>query len=159
MKYFKIRENNKQFLALTTLHVSEFDELLPRFEMYWDSFINRYKFDGTPRLRKYTPKDTTVLQTIGEKLFFILYYQKNNPLQEALAAAFDMEQDMANKWIHALTPILQKALTEYRAARTAPELATKLVAGQDYIGDATEREIQRPIQNQEENWQTKMSHN
>lgn len=155
MKYFKIRANQKQFLALTTLHVSEFDELLPRFEVHWDSFIHRYKLDGTPRLRKYTPKDTTVLQSIDEKLFFILYYQKNNPLQEALAAAFDMEQDMANKWIHVLTPILQKALKEYRAARTAQELAPKLMAETDYIGDATDREIQRPVANPSENYSGK----
>jgi hypothetical protein len=155
MKYFKIRENKKQFLALTTLTVGEFDELLPRFEVSWDAFIKRYKLDGTPRVRKYTPKDPTVLGSIDEKLFFILYYQKNNPLQEALAAAFDMDQDMANKWIHALTPILQKSLKEYRAARTAQELAPKLVAENDYIGDATDREIQRPIRDQEENYSGK----
>jgi hypothetical protein len=150
MNYFKIREKNKQFLALTSLNVSEFDEILPRFELHWEEFIKRYKLDGSPRYRAYTPKDKEGLRSVGEKLFFITYFMKNNPLQEALAASFDLDQGMANKWIHVLTPILKKALKDYDAARNLKQFNPKLVEDNTYIGDATEREIQRPKYNQEE---------
>jgi hypothetical protein len=155
MNYFKIRENNKQFLALTSLNVSEFDEILPRFELHWDAFIKRYKLDGSPRYRSYTPKDKEGLNTIHEKLFFIMYYQKNNPLQEAVAASFDIDQGMANKWIHVLTPLLKKALKDYDAARDLNQLKQKLIPNQTYIADATDREIQRPKYNQEEHYSGK----
>jgi hypothetical protein len=155
MNYFKIRENNKQFLALTSLNVSEFDEILPRFELHWDEFIQRYKLDGSPRYRTYTPKDKEGLNSISEKLFFIMYYQKNNPLQEALAASFDIEQGMANKWIHVLTPLLKKALKDYDAARDLNQLKPKLLPNQTYIADATDREIQRPKYNQQESYSGK----
>jgi hypothetical protein len=155
MNYFKIRENPKQFLALTSLKVLEFDEILPRFELHWDEFIKRYKLDGTPRYRVYTPKDKEGLISIDEKLFFILYYKKNNPLQEALAASFEIEQGMANKWIHILTPLLKKALKDYDAARDLKPLTPKLVAENPYLADATEREIQRPKFNQEDHYSGK----
>lgn len=155
MNYFKIRRNNKQFLALTTLTVSEFDELLPLFESSWNDYIEHYKLDGTRRTRKYVAKDPNVLSTIEEKLFFILCYNKNNSLQEFLAASFDMDQSMANRWIHALDPLLKTALSSYQAAQTSQQFSEKAVEDNTYIADATEREIQRPKYNQKENYSGK----
>jgi hypothetical protein len=51
----------------------------------------------------------TLVPTVADRLFFILAYPKNNPLQEHHAACFDMEQDMCNRFIHALSHILEQS--------------------------------------------------
>lgn len=142
MNYNKIRENAKSFKSLTSLSVEEFDELLPLFSSAWQAFIEKYNLDGSIRLRKYVPKADDQLATVAEKLFFILYFFKNNPLQEALAASFDLSQDMANKWIHILTPLFEKATQAYQIERNATKIDPHLTAGDTYIVDATERPIQ-----------------
>ena len=63
-----------------------------------DSFFEHYNLDGTPRLRAYSPRNQAQLPTVAHKLFFILYYQKSNALQEHLAASFDLDTGMSNKW-------------------------------------------------------------
>ena len=35
-------------------------------------FIEKYNRDGTPRLRKYVPKNNKQLPTVGDKLFFLV---------------------------------------------------------------------------------------
>lgn len=143
MNYKKIRKNAKSFKALTSISVEEFDELLPLFSSAWQSFIEKYNLSGSIRLRKYVPKAEDQLATVAQKLFFILYLFKNNPLQEALAASFDLSQDMANKWIHILTPIFEKATKAYQIERKAVKIDHQLCRGDTYIADATERPIQR----------------
>ena len=148
MNYQKIRQNEKQFLSLTSLTVTEFDELLSPFELAWNTFIHKFTLDGKPRTRKYVPKSSNGINSIEVKLFFILCYQKNNPLQEYIAATFDIEQDMCNKWIHILSPLLDKSLEKFKAARTEKELEKKTIEGSIYIGDCTERPIERPTVDQ-----------
>jgi hypothetical protein len=123
MDYNKIREKDKQFLSLTSLTVPEFDALLPRFEYHWERFINKFTLSGKVRKKKYVPRAIEGLLSIEEKLFFILTYLKNNPLQEFHAASFNLEQDMCNKWIHLLSPIVSKALEEHKAARNEPVMS------------------------------------
>ena len=94
MNYSKIRNNTKQFKALTSFSVEDFDELLSLFSPVCNHYIERYNLDGSVRRRKYAPRAQDQLSTTEEKLFFILYYLKQNPLQEALAATFDLAQDM-----------------------------------------------------------------
>ncbi|MGI4742467.1 MAG: hypothetical protein ACRYG7_45500 [Janthinobacterium lividum] len=38
MDYVTLREKPRQFLALTSLHVAEFDELLPDFTAAWERY-------------------------------------------------------------------------------------------------------------------------
>ena len=116
--YEKARNNPRQFKSLTSLSIEKFDILLPTFESKWGSFIEKYNLDGTPRLRKYVPKNEKQLPSVGDKLFFLLFYKKWNAarthsLQEVMAFQFDLDVSMVNKWIHILTPILQKSLEKY----------------------------------------------
>lgn len=149
MNYTKIRLNEKQFLSLTSLSVSEFDELLPIFGAEWTAFISKKKLNGKPRLRRYAPRKADSLLSDAEKLFFILTYMKHNNVQEMQAAAFDLTQDMCNKWIHILSPLLHKSLKMYRASRNASSLQSILQEQETYIIDATERPIERPKADQE----------
>lgn len=148
MNYEKIRLNTKQFLSLTSLQVSEFDELLCFFSSEWEDYISKKKLNNKPRLRKYSPRQKDVLVNNAEKLFFILVYLKQNNVQEMQAAAFDISQDMCNKWIHILTPLLNKALADYKASRNQVSLQNQLHEEEMYIIDATERPIERPKNDQ-----------
>jgi hypothetical protein len=150
MNYSKIRTDTKQFKALTSMSIEEFDRLLPRFEAEWEHFIEHYTLSGKPRQRKYAPKEKEGLTTASDKLFFILYYLKNNPLQEALAASFSLEQEVAHQWIHLLEALLKKALKAYAPERNSIKVNEQLQAGQPYLLDAMERAIPRDTYQQEE---------
>jgi hypothetical protein len=128
--------------------VSEFDELLPYFEANWLDFIERYNLDGTPRLRAYSPRNESQLPTVAHKLFFILISQKNNTLQEFLAASFDLDTAMANKWIHILSPILEKSLRAFKAPSKIQE--ADFENDTTYLIDGIERQIQRDTYQQED---------
>lgn len=145
--YEKSRNNPRQFKSLTSLSIEKFDILLPTFEAKWESFIEKYNLDGTPRLRKYVPKNEVQLPTVADKLFFLLYYKKVHPLQEALAFQFDLDVPMANKWIHILTPILNKSLEKYIPKENIQDVAFQI--DEEYIVDGTERPIQRDTYDQE----------
>lgn len=150
MNYNKIRNNPKQFQALTSLTIEQFDELYPLFLDKWLSYIQKYTFNGKLRQRKYTPRKEDGLVTDAEKLFFILYFHKHNPIQEALAASFDLEQDMVNKWIHILEPILEKALRNFMPTSNPAQINQHLSENEAYLMDATERPIQRDTYLQED---------
>jgi hypothetical protein len=149
MNYEKIRSNPKQFQALTSLSVDEFDDLLRHFAPLWASWIRHFTLGGKPRKRRYSAKSDQIPASDAEKLFFILYYHKNNPLQEALAAFFNMEQDMANKLIHILMPLLEKSLSQWKPESNPQRLDSRLEQGGYYAADCTERRVQRDAHDQE----------
>ena len=146
MNISQIRQRATQFKSITSLTVEEFDTLLPKFESAWENYIRKYTFSGKVRTRKYQPKSAQGLLSIEEKLFFILSYQKTATLQDYHAASFSLSQDMANKWIHVLSPLLEKCLKDYRANQGNYQLHQ----GQTYALDGTERPIQRPAIDQQD---------
>lgn len=87
-KYTKTNDNLSRpaDAALTSLSLEQFDALLPFFEYKWEDFIEKFNLDGTPPMRKFIPKNETQLPTVAHKVFFILFYQKTNSLQEVAAS-------------------------------------------------------------------------
>jgi hypothetical protein len=83
-----------------------------------------------------------------DRLFFILRYLKEYPLQESIALNFGISQATANKEIHFLSHVLYETLKYigHSAQRTAENLLHKLELEnfQIHIIDATERRINRP---------------
>ena len=79
-------------------------------------------------------------------LVFILYYLKNNCLQEVQAAMFGMSQPQANLWIHLLKRLLLKTLQASNClpCRDFESLQNLLHQGQDVLLDGSERAIPRP---------------
>lgn len=114
LNYRKIYKNTSQFLSLTSLTVSEFDEILMVFSSVWETKMRYYTYAGKPRLRAYSEKKNAKLPRIGDKLFFILFYLKNNPLQESLGANFGMTQPQANNFIQLYLPMLETTLKQQR---------------------------------------------
>jgi len=149
MNLERISKNAAQFKALTSLSLAEFETLLPNFDKAWQAYIQAFTLDGLPRVRPHQPSDNEPLPSSREKLFFILIYLKNNPLQEYHAAAFGLPQATANAFIHLLEPLVRQCLEVLKPATSGQELREKLQEGKDYLADVTERPIQRDTYDQE----------
>ncbi len=84
----------------------------------------------------------------AERLCFILYYLKHNPIQEAQADTFDMEQAQCNEYIHGLCQILTQALGMAKAMPATTNEAFQVLANKlqtkELLHDRTEREVPRP---------------
>src|SRR3954454_19042539 len=104
MKYEEARTKPRVFQQLTGLKIEEFDKLKGAFQKASEEEEPR----ESPAGRK------AVLRTYEDKLFFILFYLRHYPTQEVLGFLFGISQGQANQWIHRLTPIVKKALGEYR---------------------------------------------
>lgn len=155
IRYKKLSQNPRKFLAMTGYTLEEFEALLPYFQAEFENYVAVYRLDGQKRTkRRYSEYKNSPLPTIADKLLFILIYLKQGGLQEAHATLFEMHQPNANTWIHLLHTLLNQALAASGElpAREAEELAQKLeptAAADDielrlYFQDGTERPITRP---------------
>lgn len=157
MNVHKVLEDERQFLALTSLYPSEFEELLRPFAARWRQFFKHYTLRRKRRRKPLTARalgqPTKKLASIEDKLFFILYFFKNNHLQQSLAAQFDMNQGQVSRWIKALLPVLEQSITDLhlQPARDMGELVRLFRSRQRDEGraaqslhlDVTERSIER----------------
>jgi len=112
MKYHDIKLNKEQFLSLTTLYPEEFALILSPFSERWYKFYRVYTLEGKRRTKAnwYPEKDTPTLPTVEDKLFFILTYYKQHPLQQFHAATFGLSQGKVSLWVKLLSPLLEEAL-------------------------------------------------
>ena len=86
---------------------------------------------------------------LEDKLFFILVYQKTQPLQTMHGLQFGLSQPQTNYWIHHLLPVLQQALVALGMApeREGSRVATSpltLEGAPALAIDGTDRRRQRP---------------
>jgi len=144
--YQNLKRNEAQFLSTTGFSLSCFDGLFLYFEVQRDKYISRYTIAGKERIRPPRVYRNKVFEDTQSMLVFILYYLKNNCLQESQAAMFGMNQPQANVWIHLLKSILLNALnaTNSLPCRDFETLQKILQEGQDVFIDGTERSVPRP---------------
>src|SRR6266576_2538869 len=131
--YEEVTQRAGSLRSMTGLTEAEFTALLPYFEQALVTYMQDRTIDGQPRTsRRFSTYDTCPLPTMADKLLFILTYVKQNPIQEVQGQLFGMSQSNANKWIHLLHPVLNRALAhqDLLPARTADELATLLTTKQ-----------------------------
>ena len=150
LRYEELKTNTRKFLSLTSLTPDEFEDLLPAFER---ASLKRYPASktmaGKVRKRKVGAGRKGSLESIEQKLLFILVYQKSYPLQSIMGELFGISQGRANEWIHRLLPILKQALDDLGVL---PERDPKQFRvkekdqndAADSIIDGTERRRQRP---------------
>ena len=143
--YKDIKNSPSALLSLTGLTEIGFESLLPLFEKaeeeyIRETYIKRERAPGAGRRPK--------LSTLGDRLFFILFYLKTYPLQQVAAVLSGMSLSQTNTWIHRLSDVLKRALRggSYLPERdaAASEDALKKCSGLSFVIDGTEREIQRP---------------
>jgi hypothetical protein len=168
MKYTDHQNNEKSFRSLTGFSHEQFLALLPYFEQAHNEYLTHYDMEGRFRngQRSFTIYRNSPLPAVEDRLFFILVYLKNNPLQEYHAACFEMGQKHCNSFIHVLHHILDQCLRDAKVmpAETQKEFA-KLLKDQSskedglpiLLHDGTEREIPRPVDwdEQQENYSGK----
>jgi len=167
MKYTDYHHNEKSFRSLTGLSLEQFSRLYPYFEEAHNEYLSHYDMNGNFRnhRRSFTIYRNSPLPTIEDRLFFILVYLKNNPLQEYHAACFDMDQKHCNLFIRCLYRILEQCLqdADVMPAGTQKEFDALLKAHRSedalpiLLHDGTEREIPRPVDpdEQKENYSGK----
>jgi Helix-turn-helix of DDE superfamily endonuclease/DDE superfamily endonuclease len=111
LDYESLKQDERKFAALTGITPSEFQRLLPAFtRAYARAFPSNKTQAGKPRQRRPGAGRKAVLPRPGDKLLFILVYQKAYPLQGLLGSLFDLSQPRVNRWAHRLLPVLVRAL-------------------------------------------------
>jgi len=95
MNYEKVRNRTIQFESVTSVKVSEFEEILAFFTPSLNRQMRKTS-RGTVRLNKL--KFPSSLPSAAHMLFFTLTYLKLNPLQEQHGASFDMSQESVSRW-------------------------------------------------------------
>lgn len=151
IEYHKLKDKPREFLAATGLRNEEFECLLPTFERcYQASLPKKTKPSKKKKQRAAGGGRKSSLKSMSDKLLFILVYQKTFQLQTMQALQFGLSQGRANYWIHRLLPVLQKTMSELgmKPARMGGEVRTLTEAsegGANLSLDATERELQRPV--------------
>lgn len=156
MNYKDHKDNPKSFRSLVGLSHDQFSHLLPYFEAAHDDYLCEHELRGKRRSkqRRFCIYKNSPLPDVPGRLFFILVYLKNNPLQEYHAACFGMGQKHCNTFVHCLSHILRLSLETMGLvpAQTDKELSTRLLdLSKDrtvepvLLHDGTEREIPRPV--------------
>lgn len=150
LTYTTLKDNPRQFLAMTSLTVKEFEALLPVFaEAYAATQSREHTQSGKARQRQAGGGRKSELRTIEDKLLFILVYQKTYPLQTFQGLQFGLSQTQANVWIHRLLPILNQALDRLgympeRDPAAFPQSGATADRPPALVIDGTERRRQRP---------------
>lgn len=146
--YDQVKDQPKLFRAMTSIDQAEFEELLVPFGAAWKDHAAKTALPEPDRQRQPGGGRKAALQTLADKLLFILYYFKVYPLQEILGFEFGMGQAQACTWIHLLSPLLKHALAALKQLpeRSPTQLAANLVKSGEtkFLIDGTERKIQRP---------------
>lgn len=150
MKNYWNQYSDSRFQALISLTKLEFETLLAEFQPIVDEYFRIYTFTGTKRERvMYTEQVNSSLFGADTKLFFILYYLKNNSLQESVGAFFNMSQGKVSMWTKQLLPLLNQAFDRLNLMPTQDsntfyrQMQTENI---DFVlyQDATVRLIERP---------------
>ncbi len=110
LTYATLQDRPREFLAATGLTHEEFARVLPAFTA---AYAVRYPpdktWEGKGRQRQGGGGAKGVLPHREDKLFFLLVYQKTNPLQTMHGLPFERSQPQRNDWMHPLLPVRQRA--------------------------------------------------
>jgi hypothetical protein len=147
LTYQRIKNQPKVLISLTTLKLNEFEVLSQYLEKEWQLYMKHYTLEGKIRNRGASIRVNNVLPLPEDRLLFILYHLKGNPLQELMAITFEMTQPQVSVWIKLLSKLLAAALERQKLLpKRKVEQLKQLLEGEDTVLlDATERQIQRPM--------------
>lgn len=148
MDYVALRAKPRQFLALTSLHLAEFDDLLLAFAPAWERYHRWHTLSGKRRqFVAHRERPNAVLAGSEVKLFFLLTYLKSNSLQQHQAASFGVSQARVSQLATALLGVLNQVLARrgLLPVRDGGELAQCLAQHPDpvFAYDGVERGVPR----------------
>ena len=146
---FRIRKG--KLINHISITEAEFAEVVPFFESSFDDYFKHFTFCGKPRQRAISVRTDSVFKKPEDALFFLLFYLKTYPIEEVMASTFLMNQPQVNLWKRLLQNILETCLNNMNVlpSRDNKKLnkLLKEMNLKEVIIDATERQIQRPIDN------------
>lgn len=135
----------------TSITDSEFDYVLPFFEQSFDKYFQHYTLTGSVRVRASGTRQDSVFKKAEDGLFFILFYLKSYPTEEVLATIFEMTQPQVNGWKKLLQNILEDCFLSMKVLPSRENRKLNMLIKEmglfEVIIDATERQIQRPKDN------------
>lgn len=154
LHYDHLKNNERDFLSITSVTVFEFQVLLAAFTEAFAETAH-LTVTGEPRFRKKGGGRKGKLPRYEDKLLFMLSYTKNYPLQTYHAKQFGLSQSKTNERIHQYLPKLKRAFQILRCnpARETSEFVERLEAelGKgELVQDAVERMKERPKENEEQ---------
>ena len=137
--------NDRLCASLTGLRIHEFNDLVNDFSWNYFEFEHKRKPD---RIRKVGGGRGSYIESIEEKLFYILMYMKTYPTFDLASFYIGFHRSKACKWVQILLPILEQTLKRKlvlpQRKISSPEEFERLFPGiKEVFGDATERRIQR----------------
>jgi len=150
LTYQQVNDNGKQLQSLVGMSKRDFELLHNYYKVSWCKYIEQYNMDGTVRVRSHRIRKDGKLEQTEDQLLFILHYVKSNSIQQHHAAVYGMRQPQANAWIHLLLKILRQTLKNLGQLpeRKAYKLKKLLANINEVYIDGTERDIQRPSDNE-----------
>jgi hypothetical protein len=152
----KAMKSNRILKSLTGLNIQKFQELVPSFEnILLESSKERVKEDKNRERAEGGGKKHT-LDNAQEQLFYILFYLKVYPTFDVAGFIFDVDRSQTCRWMHKLLPLLEQALERTyvlpkRKISSMDEFIRLFPEVKDIFVDATERAVQRPVNNKKQN--------
>lgn len=146
MYYQAALRTDRMCKALTGLRVSEFDDFIEDFTYYYHEHEAKRKKN---RQRKLGAGRNSKIETIEEKLFYILWYMKTYPTFDVASFQVGFARSSACYWMHDLLPILEltmkrKFVLPERKISDPEEYFRLFPEAKEVFVDAVERLKQRP---------------
>lgn len=132
--------------ALTGLKSSEFTALIPEFEIYYKEYTAKRR---KKRLRRVGGGRDSKIESIEEKLFYILMYMKTYPTFDVASFYVGFARSSACYWMHDLLPVLEltmkrKFVLPERKISDPEEFLRLFPEAKEVFVDGVERLRQRP---------------
>jgi len=142
----RLLNQDRLLRATTGLNRKAFKDLLPSFTEAYRQSLEQLAGE---RQRSPGGGRKAVLQTMPEKLFYILLYCKCYPTFDLLSVLFNFDRSCAHDWVHRLLPILEttlghKQVLPERKLRNLEAFLERFPDVKTVILDGTERPVQRP---------------
>ena len=144
--------DERQLKAITGLSVEQFFIILPIF----DKLILEEKENNKKKKVKPNNGNEGKLEKSKDKLIFLLYYLKCYPTFDQLGFNFNMNKSCAHTWLYKIFPPFIKTLSYLEVLpetefKTPEEMKEAFKDVNTLIIDATERVIQRPVDDEVQN--------
>lgn len=146
MYYQAALRTDRMCKATTGLSVREFKDLVEDFTYYYHEFEAKRK---KKRARAVGGGRNSKIETIEEKLFYILWYMKTYPTFDVASFWVGFARSNACTWMHELLPILEmtmkrKFVLPQRKISDPEEFLRLFPETKEIFVDAVERLKQRP---------------
>jgi hypothetical protein len=134
LRFTDLQTRPTEVVDLTSFPLNEFRQLIPPFDVAFQTHMAEWRLDGLPRTaRRYTTYQNCPLPTPEDRLLCILVYLKTYPLQVVPGRLFGMGQSKAHQWIHLLLVVLQAT---WRALGEAPTRSVTDLAQRIRVAEA-----------------------